>query len=195
MAMGTVKILAFAGSTRTDSYNKKLVKIAVEGARSAGAEVTLIDLRDFPMPLYDGDLEAAEGLPGPVQRLKQLMIDHHGLLISTPEYNSSIPGVLKTTIDWVSRVGRDDEPALVAYQGKTAALLSASPGGFGASRSQAHVRAIFGYLGMYMMPEQLSISKAHEAFDATGALKDARLQKSAQEIGSKLVAFTQKMIS
>jgi len=193
--MGIVKILAFAGSTRTDSYNKKLVKIAAEGARAAGAEVTLIDLRDFPMPLYDGDLEAESGLPGPARRLKQLMIDHHGLLIATPEYNSSITGVLKNAIDWVSREEGDDEPPLICFRGKTAALVSASPGGFGASRSLAHVRAILDHLGAYMMPEQVSIARAHEAFDAAGVLKDAGKQKSVMAIGSKLAAFTQKMTS
>jgi chromate reductase len=193
--MGTIKILAFAGSTRTDSYNKKLVRIAVEGARAAGAEVTLIDFRDFPMPLYDGDLEAAAGLPEHAKRFKQLMIAHHGLLISTPEYNMSVPGVLKNAIDWASREESDDEPPLVCFRGKTAALVSASPGSFGASRSLAHVKAILDHLGAYMMPEQVSISKAHEAFDEKGTLKDAARQKSVMEIGSKLVAFTQKMIS
>ena len=112
--MSNVKILAFAGSTRTESFNKKLVKIAVEGARAAGAEVTLIDLRDFPMPLYDGDLEAASGLPENAKKVKQLMISHHGFLISAPEYNSSITAVLKNTFDWVSRPETDDEPPLVS---------------------------------------------------------------------------------
>jgi NAD(P)H-dependent FMN reductase len=191
--MSAVKILAFAGSTRTDSFNKKLVRIAAEGARAAGAEVTLIDLRDFPMPLYDGDLEAASGLPEHAKRLKRLMIDHHGLLIATPEYNSSITGVLKNAIDWASRGETDDEPPLVCFRGKTAALVSASPGGFGASRSQAHVRAILGHLGAYMMPEQVSISRAHEAFDGAGALKDAAKQKAVMEIGAKLAAFTRKL--
>ena len=121
------KILAFAGSTRTESFNKKLIKIGVEGARTAGAEVTLIDLRDFPMPLYDGDLEAASGIPEHGKRLKKLFVEHDGLLISSPEYNSSIPGVLKNAIDWVSRP-EPNEPPLVAFGGKVAALMSASPG-------------------------------------------------------------------
>ena len=191
--MSAIKILAFAGSTRAGSFNKKLVKIAVEGARAAGAEVTLIDLRDFPMPLYDGDLEAESGLPGHAKRLKRLMIDHHGLLISTPEYNSSITGVLKNAIDWASREENDDEPPLVCFRGKSAALVSASPGGFGASRSLAHVRAILAHLGAYMMPEQVSISRAHEAFDETGALKDAAKRKSVMEIGAKLAEFTRRL--
>src|SRR5262245_35742367 len=103
MRMSMPKILAFAGSTRTESYNKKLVRIAAAGARQAGAEVTLIDLRDLPLPLFDEDLESSEGLPPNARRLKDLFLAHHGLLISAPEYNSSISGVLKNAIDWVSR--------------------------------------------------------------------------------------------
>src|SRR5438093_295997 len=120
-----IKILAFAGSTRTDSFNKKLVHVAAEGARAAAAEVTFIDLRDFSLPLYDGDLEAASGLPENAKKLKQLMIAHHGFLISAPEYNSSISGVLKNAIDWASRAERDDEPPLICFRGKTVALISA----------------------------------------------------------------------
>ncbi|HWB59161.1 MAG TPA: NAD(P)H-dependent oxidoreductase [Chthoniobacteraceae bacterium] len=188
-----MKILAFAGSTRTGSFNKKLVRIAADGAREAGAEVTLIDLRDFPMPLYDGDLEASSGLPEHAKRFKHLMIDHHGLLIATPEYNSSITGVLKNAIDWASREESDDEPPLVAFRGKTAALVSASPGGFGATRSLRHVRGILVHMGVYLMPESVSISAAYEAFDEQGALKDAAKQKAAAAIGAKLAEFTRKL--
>ena len=99
----TPKILAFAGSTRKDSFNKKLVKITGEAARLAGAQVTYLDLRDLPMPLYDGDLEAEQGIPQNARKLKALMLSHDGLLISAPEYNSSISGVLKNAIDWASR--------------------------------------------------------------------------------------------
>src|SRR5262245_41278463 len=101
--MSTPRILAFAGSTRTESYNKRLVRIAAQGARSAGAEVTVIDLRDLPLPLFDEDLEKNEGLPASGRKLKDLFLAHHGLMISSPEYNSSISGVLKNAIDWVSR--------------------------------------------------------------------------------------------
>ncbi len=97
------KILAFAGSTRTDSFNKKLIRIAVTGATETGADVTVVDLRDFPMPLYDGDLEQREGLPPNARKLKDLMLTHQGFLISSPEYNSSVSAVFKNTIDWTSR--------------------------------------------------------------------------------------------
>lgn len=191
--MSTPKILAFAGSTRTDSYNKKLVKIAAEGAREAGAEVTLIDLRDFPMPLYDGDLEAGSGMPENAKKLKKLMIDHHGFLISSPEYNSSISAVLKNAIDWASRTETDDEPDLAAFHGKTAALMSASPGALGGLRALVHVRAILGNIGVHLLPAQISIPRAYEAFDENGALKDEGKQKAVLALGANFAAFTQKI--
>jgi chromate reductase, NAD(P)H dehydrogenase (quinone) len=125
------RILAFAGSTRGGSFNKKLIKIAAAGASAAGAEVTLIDLRDYSMPLYDGDLEASEGLPDNAHLLRRLFFTHDGLLVACPEYNSSISGVLKNTIDWVSRP-RPDEPDLACFTGKVAAIMSASPAILGA---------------------------------------------------------------
>ena len=122
-----VKILAFAGSLRRDSYNKKLVRVAAAGARGAGAEVTELDLRNLPLPIFDEDLEAADGLPPNARRLKDLMLAHDGFLISAPEYNSSITAVLKNAIDWASRpvVG---EPPLACFVGKVASLIAASPG-------------------------------------------------------------------
>src|SRR5688500_15705787 len=117
------KILAFAGSTRVESYNKKLVRIAIEGARAAGAEVTHIDLRDLPLPVFDEDLESSSGLPENARKLKELFLNHQGLLISAPEYNSSITGVLKNTLDWVSRPA-SGEASLAAFAGKVAALMS-----------------------------------------------------------------------
>src|SRR5438128_1846133 len=101
--MSAPRILAFAGSLRNDSYNKKLVQIAAASARRAGAEVTCIDLKDYPLPIYDGDIEAASGIPENGQKLKKLFLEHDGLLIAAPEYNSSISAALKNTIDWVSR--------------------------------------------------------------------------------------------
>lgn len=193
--MSTPKILAFAGSTRTDSYNKKLVKIGAEGARAAGAEVTLIDLRDFAMPLYDGDMEAAGGLPENAKKLKRLMIDHHGFLLSCPEYNSSISAVLKNSIDWVSRTETDDEPDLVAFHGKTAALMSASPGALGGLRGLVHVRAILGNIGVHLIPDQISIPRAYEVFDENGGLKDAARQQAVMAVGAALTVFTRKFIA
>src|SRR5215831_8860589 len=116
------RILAFAGSTRRESFNKKLVPIAAKGARDAGADVTLIDLKDFPLPLFDQDFESEHGMPENGKKLKTLFIEHDGLLIASPEYNSSITGVLKNAIDWVSRPA-PDAPPLVAFRGKVATLM------------------------------------------------------------------------
>src|SRR5713101_7819598 len=117
--MTTPRILAFAGSLRVESSNKKLVRAAADAVRAAGGEVTVVDLRDFPMPLYDGDIEAASGVPENGKKLKKMFVESQGFLISSPEYNSSITGVLKNTIDWVSRPA-PGEPGLVAFTGKVA---------------------------------------------------------------------------
>jgi chromate reductase len=183
--MPTPRILAFAGSLRKDSYNKKLVHVAAEGARAAGAEVTYLDLRDYPLPIYDGDLEAAEGLPANAAKLKQLFIAHQGLLISSPEYNSSISAALKNTIDWVSRPQPNEKP-LVAFSGKVAALMSASPGALGGLRGLVHVRSILSCINVIVLPGQIAVPKSHEAFDADGTLKDEKLQASVKDLGKGL---------
>ena len=179
------KILAFAGSARTESFNKTALRIAAEAARAAGGEITLIDLRDFPLPLYDGDLEEREGLPANAARLRELFLNHRGLLLSCPEYNSSITPLLKNTIDWVSR-NEKKTGSLECFQGKVAALMAASPGALGGLRGLVHMRAILGNIGVLVIPEQIEIVKAHEAFNQDGTLKDARQQKSVQTVGSAL---------
>src|SRR4051812_45824702 len=104
------KILAFAGSTRTDSHNKRLIKVAIKGAEAAGAQVTYVDLRDLNLPLYDGDFETSEGLPAGARKFKDLLLANDGIMISSPEYNSSISGVLKNAIDWASRPAPGEKP-------------------------------------------------------------------------------------
>jgi NAD(P)H-dependent FMN reductase len=193
--MTTPRILAFGGSLRRESYNQKLVTIAVEGARAAGAEVTLIALRDFPLPVFNEDLEAAEGLPASAKKLKQLFLEHHGLLISAPEYNSSITGALKNTIDWVSRAESDDEPVLSAYIGKTAILCAASPGNLGGLRGLVHVRAILGNIGVTVLPDQVAVTKAHEAFSADGSLVDDKLVARVKNLGTQLAQHLKKMLA
>lgn len=191
--MSQPKIVAFAGALRTGSYNKKLVAIAAEAARAAGAEVTVVDLREFNLPLFDQDIEDATGLPEGAKRFKALLRASDGILLSSPEYNSSIPGVLKNALDWASRSETDDEPDLVAFHGKTAALFSASPGAFGGMRSLITVRAILSHMGVYVLPGQVSISKAHEAFDDAGQLKDERKTKQVATLAQGLVEFTNKL--
>jgi chromate reductase, NAD(P)H dehydrogenase (quinone) len=192
LSMPTPKILAFAGSTRTASYNKHLVKIAAEGVRAANVAVEVIDLRDFPLPLYDGDLEEKEGMPANAKKLKALMLDASGFLISAPEYNSSITAVLKNTIDWASRAESEDEKPLACFRGKAAALLSASPGGFGGMRGLVHLRSILGNIGMHVLPDQISIATAHEAFDGAGQLKHEGKRDQVLALGKSLAEFVVK---
>ena len=184
-------ILAFAGSTRAESFNKKMARVAADGARNAGAEVTLVDLRDYAMPLYDGDLEATDGLPAAAQAFKKLMMAHDGFLIAAPEYNSSISAVLKNTIDWVSRPV-PDEPRLAAFQGKAAALMSAAAGGFGGVRSLAHVRSILANIGVLVLPEQVTLSQAMRAFQPDGSFQDQDMQARAAGLGARMATFLQQ---
>ena len=186
------RILAFASSTRRESFNKKLVAIAAQGAREAGAEVTLIDLKDFPLPLFDQDLEAEQGMPENGKKLKKLFIDHDGLLIASPEYNSSLPAVLKNAMDWVSRPA-PGEPSLAAFRGKVATLMSASPGALGGLRGLVHVRSILGNLGVIVLPDQIALAKAHEAFQPDGSLVDPKRQAGALGLGKTLASFIAKL--
>jgi len=188
------KILAFAGSTREASYNKKLVKIAAQGAKAAGAEGTYIDLRDLPMPIYDEDLEAQEGIPENARKFKELLKAHQGLLIAAPEYNSSITAVLKNAIDWASRP-EPGEPMLAAFTGKVAAIMSASPGGLGGLRGLIHVRSILSSINVLVLPEQKAISSAFQAFDEEGKLKDPKQQEAVEQLGSKLARLLAKIIA
>jgi len=188
----TPRILAFAGSLRRESFNKKLVPIAAKGAREAGAEVTLIDLKDFPLPVFDQDLEAEHGMPENGKKLKQLFIDHEGLLIAAPEYNSSVTAVLKNSIDWVSRPA-PGEPPLVAFRGKVATLMSASPGALGGLRGLVHVRSILGNIGVIVLPDQFAVAKAHEAFQPDGSLTDPKQRAGIEALGKTLASFLMKL--
>ena len=193
--MPTPRILAFCGSLRRDSYNQKLAVLAAQGARDAGAEVTLIALRDFPLPVFDQDLEAASGMPETAKRLKQLFREHHGLLIASPEYNSSITAALKNAVDWVSRAESDDEPPLVAYSGKSAVLCAASPGALGGLRGLVHVRAILGNIGVMVLPDQVAVSKAHEAFREDGSLVDEKQAAKVKGLGAQLARHLAKLLA
>jgi chromate reductase, NAD(P)H dehydrogenase (quinone) len=186
------RILAFAGSARSASFNKQLIRIAVAGARLAGAEVMIVDLRDLPMPLYDGDLEAKEGLPANVKAFKNLLKSHQGLLISSPEYNSSLPALLKNAIDWASRAEAGEAP-LACFAGKVAGLMSASPGALGGLRCLVHLRAILGNIKVLVVPEQVAVAKAHEAFNADGTLSDPKQQAAVSELGAVVARLTAKL--
>lgn len=184
------RIIAFAGSTRESSYNKRLVTIAANSARESGADVKLIDLRDFQMPLFDEDLEAKEGKNEAAREFKQLLIDCDGVLISSPEYNGSLSAVLKNAIDWATRADEGEAPgSLPAFRGKVISLMSASPGGLGGLRGLVHLRAILGGLGCIMLPAQLAVSGAHNAFDESGNLKNEKQQQQILTQGRELSNF------
>jgi chromate reductase, NAD(P)H dehydrogenase (quinone) len=192
--MTTTKILAFAGSARKESFNKKLVKIAAEGAKNAGAEVTYLDFRDLPLPLYDEDLETAEGLPDNVCKLKALMKAHHGFVIACPEYNSSITPLLKNAIDWASRP-EPEEPPLVCFNEKVAVLMSTSPGALGGLRGLVHVRSILSNIGVLVLPGQKAVGNAYQVFDESGNLKDELQQAAIRQLGNSLAMVIAKLNS
>jgi NAD(P)H-dependent FMN reductase len=193
--MNVPRILAFGGSLRKDSYNQKLAAIAAEGAREAGAEVTLISLRDFPMPLFDQDLEAAHGMPAEAKRLKELFLSHQGLLIASPEYNSGYSAALKNAIDWVSRSETSDEPALSALTGKSAVIMATSPGGLGGLRGLVPLRMLLGNLGITLLPDQLAIPSALQAFGPDGHLVDPKQETAVKALGAKLAEQLKKILA
>jgi chromate reductase len=164
-----MKVLVFAGSTRADSLNKKLARAAVEALRGAGFETTLADLSDYPMPLYDGDVESTGGLPATAKAFKELVRGHDALAIASPEYNGSFSAVLKNTIDWISRP-EPGEPHLAALRGKRAMLLSTSPGPGGGKRGMRHVRELLEMIGVSVTAAQVSVPKSGESFSPAGEL-------------------------
>lgn len=189
-----VKILAFSGSARKDSYNQRLVKIAADGARNAGAELSVINLADFEMPLFNEDLEKSEGMPVPSRAFKQLLIDHDGFLIASPEYNSAFSPLLKNAIDWASRREGDESP-LLAYRGKFAAIMSASPGALGGLRGLVFLRLLLSNIGVTVQPGQQAIPNAATAFNDDGSLRDPALQKSVVNLGVELALTLAKLKS
>ena len=184
--MHTTKILVFAGSTRQDSVNKKLARLAQKQAQNKGHKSTFIDLRDYPLPFYDYDLEQTEGYPDHAAKLKQLMLGHDGYLIASPEYNSSISGVLKNTIDWVSRSAQGGSD-LTPFAGKVAAIVSAAPGQLGGLRGLAHLRSLLANLGTIVIPNQLAVAKCMDAFDDQGDLVDEFLAEKFKDIVADLL--------
>jgi NAD(P)H-dependent FMN reductase len=181
------RILAFSGSARKDSLNQKLLVATVEAVRAAGGEVTLISLKDYPLPLYDGDLEDASGLPANAVKLIDLIKGHAGLLIASPEYNSMLTPLLKNTIDWCTRA--EENP----LTGKVAAVVSASPGALGGIRSLKLAQQLLLHLGCQVVPGNTMLPKAHEAFETDGKLKDPRTLKAVQALAAALVETVRKL--
>lgn len=177
-----VRILCFAGSARRDSLNKKLARVAAASLHEAGAEANFIDLADFPLPIYQGDLEAEHGVPAPARELADLVRAHDGLLIASPENNASVSSLLKNTIDWLSRL-----PGVDVFGGRVAALAAASPGAFGGVRGLYHLRAILNTIGCEVIASQFVLPRAHQAFDADGHLADARSREQLGAVARRLV--------
>lgn len=186
------KILAFSGSTRAGSFNQRLLDIAVAGARESGVEVTEINLNDFPMPIYNQDLEFSEGLPESAAELKQLMLDHKGLLIASPEYNGFPSALLKNTLDWVSRPQASHEPPLFAFRGKIAAVMAASPGQGGGVQGLISLRVLLQNLGVMVLPDQVTLARADDAFREDGRLHNHDLKQITEGLGSELADVLNK---
>lgn len=186
------KILAFSGSTRKESYNQKLVQIAAQGAQQAGAEVTVINLADYPMPIFNQDLETAEGMPKPARAFKELLIAHDGFLIASPEYNSAFSPLLKNAIDWASRRESDETP-LLAFRGKVAVIMAASPGALGGIRGLVFLRMLLANIGMVVLPEQFALVHADKSFHDNGHLLEDGKQDSVLKLGASLAQYLQKL--
>jgi NAD(P)H-dependent FMN reductase len=185
--MGTrPKVLVLAGSAREGSLNRRLARVAAGAVARAGGEATTWEFRDHPLPLYDGDGEARDGVPAEARLLKAALLAHRGLLIACPEYNSSITPLLKNAIDWASRKEAGEAP-LACFAGKVAGLCSASPGALGGLRGLVTVRSILGNIGVLVIPEQVAVPQAHEAFDGAGELKDPARRAALDGMAASLV--------
>ena len=183
------RLLAFAGSLREGSYNRRLIPVLAEGARAAGAQVTLIELRDYPLPVYDGDIEAA-GMPPQMRQLQQLMREHDGLLISTPEYNGSMPALVKNILDWISRPMEDGRMGTALFQDKVAGIVSASPGALGGLRSLLVLRDALAKLGLVVVPQQVAVGQVADKLVATGQLKDDKQRAAVHAVGAAVARLT-----
>ena len=180
-----IRLLAFAGSLRSGSFNRRLIHTLAQGAADAGAEVDLIQLRDFPLPVYDGDIEAA-GMPENVRALQARLAAADGLLIATPEYNGSMPALVKNTLDWISRPQADGSDGTRLFSGKVAGICSASPGALGGLRSLLVLRDALSKLGLWVCPVQVAVGGAGTAFADDGTLIDERRRAQVQGVGEQV---------
>ena len=186
------KILAFAGSLREHSLNKRVLKTAVKGAEKAGAEVTYIDLRDYPMPIYDLDDHERNGFDENALKLQGLLTEHDGLLVASPEYNGSLPAALKNAIDWASRPSGRYERSKV-FRGKVAAMMTASPGSLGGVRSLAHLRGVLTSVGVHVLPQEIAVTFAEDKFAGDGdEMTDETVRGNLEALGASLVEMLRK---
>ena len=187
------KILVFAGSIRTGSFNARLAALAAKELVRAEADVSLISLSDYPLPIYDGDFEAKSGPPETAQKLKRAFCAHHGIFIASPEYNASLTPLLKNTIDWISRVREGKEPALAAFRERVFALGAASNGTYGGMRSLIAVRHVLELgCGALVIPEQIAVRGAAQAFDDMDELRDEALAALLKRVVGRLVDMARR---
>jgi NAD(P)H-dependent FMN reductase len=192
--MSALKILVIPGSQRTGSLNARLAAVAAHALALEGAEVTRISLADFPLPIYDGDLQAKSGVPKHAVNLKRMMAAHHGVLIVTPEYNSSVPALLKNTIDWVSRVQDAHETRGQVFRDRVFAIASASGNRLGGARALAALRLILSACHAQVIPNQLALPFAEEAYDEMDRLKNAADAAALKALARQLIDISQRMM-
>jgi NAD(P)H-dependent FMN reductase len=181
-----VRIVGFAGSARSESFNKKLVRIALDACAALGAETTFVDLKEYTLPVYDGDLEAADGLPENAARLKEIFSAHQGFVIAAPEYNGSISSLLKNTLDWVSR-SPEASPDLAPYRGKFAAIMAASPSPLGGLRGLRVARDVLTNLGITVLADQVTVRSAYNAYSEDGQFVEDSNQQHVDRLCKQLV--------
>jgi NAD(P)H-dependent FMN reductase len=192
--MSALKILVIPGSLRTGSLNVKLAATAAHELAQAGAEVTRISLGDFPLPIYDGDLQTKSGVPKNAVNLKRMIGAHHGVLIVTPEYNSSVPPLVKNTIDWVTRVQDAHEARGQVFRERAFAIAAASESRFGGTRSLAALRLILSACQATVIPNQLALSFATDAYDDLDRLKHPADIEALKALARQLIDVSQRMM-
>lgn len=186
------KILAFAGSLREHSYSKRVVKTAIKGAEAAGADVTYVDLRDYPMPIYNEDDHKKDGFSPNALAFQKLLAAHDGLLIASPEYNASLPAALKNAIDWASRQS-DEYKMGEVFKGKVAAIMTESPGAFGGIRCLGHLRGVLSILLVNVLPSEIAVGNVGKMFDGNGVeMIDEKMKKILEDLGASLVDILKK---
>ena len=186
------KILAFAGSLRKHSFNKRVLRAAINGAQVAGAELTFVDLRDYPMPVYSPDDQEAYGFDENALKFQRLIYQHEGLLIASPEHNGSFPAALKNVIEWASRRNDDYESGRV-FPGKVAAMIAASPGAFGGVRSLAHLRGVLTSVGVHVLPTEIAVPFVGDKFAGDDEeMVDERTMRLLEGLGASLVEMLKK---
>ncbi len=181
------RILVFAGSNRRGAFSGRTADAAMKELALQGAEVTRISLIDYPLPIMDEDREKEKGIPENAVQLARQIAAHDGVLICTPEYNGSVPPLLKNAIDWVSRVKSDGGRALRPYPGKVVGVCSSSNGHFAGIRAANHLRAILSHIGMEVVSAQVSVPNAGDAFEADGTFRDERLTKGMTRLCESLI--------